>query len=261
MKINVLDVNNVQKKGFNLHRENGTHDYLFVLFKSPSKVLIDGKYVNADNGSFIVFDKGKVQSYYCNNDVEFLHDFMHFDLDNDYEKELFNGIPKGKLITVSLPNAISVILSEIKSEVISGNEKYKTDILTHLGRVFLLRLTSAVSNAKVAYKNKVYFKVLYDLRREIYDSPQFKWHISVACKKVGLSRSYFQNLYKKFFSTSFNEDVINSRITLAKTLLFSETLTVNEVSYKCGYSNVEHFIRQFKLRTGVSPKKFNKIDK
>ena len=33
-------------------------------------------------------------------------------------------------------------------------------------------------------------------------------------------------------------------------------LNINEISENCGYANVEHFIRQFKKKTGTSPKQF-----
>lgn len=89
MQISLVDVNNIQNIDFKLHRENGSSDYLFVLFKSPSKILVCDEYVDADWGAFTIFDKHKIQSYYPCNNKEFIHDYMHFDLENDYEETLF----------------------------------------------------------------------------------------------------------------------------------------------------------------------------
>jgi AraC-like DNA-binding protein len=97
---------------------------------------------------------------------------------------------------------------------------------------------------------------LYDLRSLIYQDPQTPWSVEKMCQKVCLSRSYFQHLYKNFFSISFSNDLINARINFAKKLLVSTMLNINEISEKCGYANVEHFIRQFKKKKGVSPKHF-----
>lgn len=52
------------------------------------------------------------------------------------------------------------------------------------------------------------------------------------------------------------DDVINSRIRLAKEYLMHCTHTVTEIATLCGYNNVEHFCRQFKQVTGYTPSKF-----
>ena len=75
---------------------------------------------------------------------------------------------------------------------------------------------------------------------------------------LSISPGYLQMIYKKSFGTSCMEDVINSRIRLAKEYLIHGPHTVAEVAYRCGYHNVEHFSRQFRQITGFTPKKFHK---
>lgn len=258
MKIILTDVNNIQDKSFTLHRENGSNDYLFVLFKSPAKVLVCDKYVDADFGSFIIFDKNKIQSYHPCNNSKFVHDFMHFDSENNYEESLISKIPKGKLLHFSLPHTISNILHEINCELNSPFIKYKKNILTNLGVTFLYRITNEVENPEITEKRE-HFLQLYELRSHIYRDPQMNWSVENMSQEVCLSRSYFQHLYKNFFSISCNEDVINARITHAKKLLVGSMLNINEIAEKCGYTNTEHFIRQFKRKTGVSPRKFRNL--
>jgi len=256
MKISVADINNVQKSNFKLHRENGRNDYLFVLFKSPAKVMIEDSYVNADLGSFIIFDKHKIQSYYPANTESFIHDYMHFDLDNDNEKYLLSKIPMGKLLYTSSPNTISSVLLEIKNELKNKYAKYNTEILNSLGTVLLCRLIRETETANQFNTSKNYYSELSNLRNDIYKNPQMDWSIENMSQKIHISRSYFQYLYKSFFSISFNQDVINARITYAKILLTTSSLTIYEISEKCGYQSPEHFIRQFKKKLGVSPKNF-----
>ena len=52
------------------------------------------------------------------------------------------------------------------------------------------------------------------------------------------------------------DDVIISRIRLAKEYLMHGSYTVAEVAFRCGYNNVEHFCRQFKQKTGLTPGRF-----
>lgn len=218
--------------------------------------MVDGEYIDADIGSFIIFDKYKIQSYYACNNKNFMHDFMHFDLDTDYERIVFSDIPKGKLLHVSLPNNISSILAEIKNELYSTFVKYKHEILTSLGTAFLYRIKNEIQKSSIYNTKKRYFPELYNLRLEIYRDPQEEYTIEAMSKRINLSRSYFQYLYKSFFSVSCTEDVINARIARAKILLSSTSLTVSETAEKCGYSNTEHFVRQFKIKTGTTPIKF-----
>lgn len=259
MRIIAVGVNDTRANDFKIHRPDGRSDYLFVLFKSTSKVMVDGEYKNAAFGSFIVFDKHKIQSYFGCGEEPLLHDFMHFDFDDDYERLLFSEIPKGELIDAAFPDSISNVLSEIKNEFQSPPNKYKTEILTNLGTAFLYRIKNEAEKATANNKGGGYFSELYSLRLNIYKNPSADWTIESMSRELLLSRSYFQYLYKNLFGVPCNEDVINARITYAKMLLTSTTLTVSDVAQQCGYSNTEHFIRQFKSRSGVSPHKFRNI--
>ena len=60
----------------------------------------------------------------------------------------------------------------------------------------------------------------------------------------------------KPFGISCMDDVINSRILLAKEYLIHSTQSIAEVSFICGYNNVEHFCRQFKQMEGYTPGAF-----
>lgn len=255
MIITAADTDNKQSKDFKLHRKNGREDYLFVLFKSPSQVWVDGSYVDVDKGFCIIFDKHKTQSYFPRKPFEFLHDFMHFDLESDYEEMLLSDIPKGRLIELSQPDLISSSIHQIKTEL-NSVLAHKDNILSLLGTVFLYRLKDEVGYIRCNRRDSANFKNLYNLRMDIFKNPQDDWSIDVICKRVCLSRSYFQHLYKEFFETTCVQDIISARITMAKNLLLSSEYSVQKISEMCGYQNVTHFIRQFKNTVGTSPDKF-----
>ena len=256
MLITIADVDNLQASDFKLHRENGRDDYLFVLYKSPTMVYVKGEYITVFKNQGIMFDKHKIQSYYPAPQNELLHDYLHFDLESDFERMLFSDIPLGVPINISLPELISDIISDIKKELNNSFSKYKSDILTNLGMIFLYRVKSFVDYGDINIKKRDNFKSLYNLRMEIYRNPQEDWTIDSICGRIGMSRSYFQHQYKEFFSVSCVGDVIMARISKAKDLLLSSNLKVNEIAEKCGYSNITHFIKQFKSVVGISPDKF-----
>lgn len=73
-----------------------------------------------------------------------------------------------------------------------------------------------------------------------------------------ISSGYLQNIYKKTFGLSCMEDVINSRIRMAKEYLIHSTESIADIAARCGYPNVEHFCRQFKQVTGYTPRNYQR---
>ncbi len=112
-------------------------------------------------------------------------------------------------------------------------------------------MTEAAAGASGSYIDK-----LYRLHREIYSSPQENWNLPDMAKKIGISISHFQKVYKEEFGTSCVKDIINARIEKAKWLLLHTELRVQEIAAQCGYSDNSHFMRQFKEKTGMSALKF-----
>lgn len=99
---------------------------------------------------------------------------------------------------------------------------------------------------------------LYSLRREIRLSPQLDWKVTAFAKKLGISNSHFQRLYKQHFNICCMDDIINARIDKAKHLLNNSNLRIQEISEQCGYQNSSHFMRQFKNRVGISASQYRK---
>lgn len=68
-----------------------------------------------------------------------------------------------------------------------------------------------------------------------------------------------RNLYRKFKDageTSPNDFIKNYRIKYAGRLLLSTALTVQEIIYRCGFTNRSHFYKEFAKRFGSTPKEY-----
>ena len=102
------------------------------------------------------------------------------------------------------------------------------------------------------------FQELLSLRKSVYNSPQLSWSVSLMAQQLHLSEGYLQTIYKNAFGLSCMDDCIRARIRLAKDQLLYTEKTVVSVAEFCGYRNVEHFCRQFKQCTGLSPGEFRR---
>lgn len=116
-------------------------------------------------------------------------------------------------------------------------------------------------NEKKSIAVSYYFtskELIYKLRRDIMIQPQLDWNIPDISKKLGISKSHLQRLYKEFFSTSIKDDIIVYRMEKAMRLLAQTDIRVQEIAEQCGYNNVNHFMRQFKKKNGVTALQYRK---
>ena len=75
--------------------------------------------------------------------------------------------------------------------------------------------------------------------------------------QVHLCSGYFRRAFHSRYSMSPKEYITDCRITLAKELLAGgNEKNVTSVALKCGFTNVYHFDRVFKERTGCTPTEY-----
>ncbi len=67
------------------------------------------------------------------------------------------------------------------------------------------------------------------------------------------SRYHISREFKKYMGITVHEYITTARISHAKNLLKYSDLTVGEITFAVGLSNVTHFINLFRAREGVTP--------
>lgn len=98
------------------------------------------------------------------------------------------------------------------------------------------------------------------IRTEMYNYPDRKWDAENECRDLHLSYGHFRAAYKNLFGISFHQDLIQSRISLAKYLLMTTALSLPAIALKCGYEDDKYFLRQFRQQTGISPNGYRKAE-
>lgn len=72
-------------------------------------------------------------------------------------------------------------------------------------------------------------------------------------EKFSLSEPYISKFFKEKSGVTFVDYVQGIRMKKAKTLLKNTNMSVESIAEAVGYSNVEHFSRQFKKKYGLAP--------
>ena len=71
-----------------------------------------------------------------------------------------------------------------------------------------------------------------------------------------MSKSKLQTLFKQVFGNSLYNYYQSFRMRQAAEMLRADKLSVSEVGYRMGFSNLSHFTRMFEKHIGEKPKKY-----
>lgn len=243
--------------GLQIDRPFGTGDYLLLYFRVPAEVMRNGEYTPVPKNHFYLYEKGAPQIYRKMDDV-FINDWIHFDIEpyENYFGKL--GIPFQTPFTLMNNKLITDMLGDIYIEFFNEGEQhefimdYKVNAMFHkLSDMYQMGKKNSTAVSK-------YYNVLARIRREILDFQYVPENVGAVARRLNVSASYFQHLYKETFNATLRQDIIKGRIDHARQLLLSRDDPVSEIARQCGYDNLEHFSRQFKKITGESPQKFRK---
>ena len=254
MKIVNVGCNYRHPADFRINRPYGSGDYIFLVLKTDAFFIFNNEKHIAPPNSVVLFKKGTPQIYGALS-KEFVNDWIHFDIDDEEKNEIQKlDIPFDTILSVNSITIFSELIKNVFCEKYSQN-LYKEDSMNLYFNLILKKL-SEMLKSPVLEKENPYYNIFCDLRNEIHLTPQNNWNIDRICKKLNLSRSYVQHLYKSFFGASIMEEVLLGRIEYAKYLLSSTDFTVYSISDMCGYANDVHFMRLFKKVTGTTPSKY-----
>lgn len=74
--------------------------------------------------------------------------------------------------------------------------------------------------------------------------------------QLSISEVYLRKLFHQHYQTSPRQYLLKQRMQKAMYLLINTTLSITEISVECGFTNLYHFCRTFKQRTGLTPTEY-----
>ena len=221
------------------------YHWLLVITKTPAQFCVNGKLQVYPPYSAVLYRPAQ-KVYYRACEDPFINDWIRFESDELYitETPLPLGIPFTLRDPVYCQKLIELLVIEHRY-----NQDYKESSIDCLLRILFNKLLESYYNRDITPQ---YYNLL-KLRNAIQNNPSENWSVAKMAKSLQISTGYLQHLYKKTFGISCMDDVINSRIRMAKEYLIHGTGSIAEVASWCGYRNIEHFCRQFKQVTGKTP--------
>lgn len=227
------------------------HDcWLLVITQTPALFWVDGELKEYPAHSAVLYHPHQ-KIYYRACGERYINDWMRFETDESYVTE--TSLPFGVPFSLDDPDYCYKLFQLLVIEN-SFNNDYRESSIDCLLRTLFNKLLESYFHAEITPQHYNLLK----LRAAIHTAPGNPWTVPGMAEILRISPGYLQMIYKKAFGISCMDDVINSRIHLAKEYLIHGTHTVAEIAFRCGYRNVEHFCRQFKQITGFTPRTFHK---
>lgn len=151
---------------------------------------------------------------------------------------------------------------EIKSiieDMIAHNTLSYSNELYIQGKLF--EFFSYISeSANVEYKNELSSENIHVSKAIEFIQKNYQNYISVhdIADYVGLNRSYLSAIFQKQLHMSPQQFLLKFRITKANDMLTETDLSINSISYSCGYSSQLAFSKAYHKVTGISPSAYRK---
>ncbi len=114
-------------------------------------------------------------------------------------------------------------------------------------------------NTKVSVLNELDVQKVYEIRDRILEHLDSPPNLSTLARSAGFSESKLKRLFKQIFGSSLFSYYQGFRIQEAARLLKENKLTVSEVGYAMGFTNLSHFSRAFEQHIGMKPKKYSMV--
>jgi len=238
---------------------------LYFLINGKPKYLVGDSIVLVDEFDFVFIPKNTLHktdnlSYNsCERVLLYIDDTL-FENENRFLLEKLQETP---VIKIS-KNKIQEILDIFK---IIENEHKKEDCYSNtIINYYTIILFSLLCRYNIAYEDLQNDKndnnnLIYEIAQYISKNFDHDLSLDTLSDKFHINRNYLCRKFKEIYGINMGDYIKTVRITNAEKLLNETTLSVTEISDRCGFNDPNYFSNIFKKVKGVTPFKYRKLKK
>lgn len=243
--------------------ENELHNHDFIEFT----YVLQGTCEHNFNGTISTIKPGEAfllvptdnHQYLKNYSNDFLHRDIIFTYDyfrdfcSAYSETLYDDILKKKYslhFTMDM-NTISNIENIIPNILLNKNPE-TAEIATKAITFYIL---NAIINNTLFKQNQSRPEWLTQILFFMHSTESLNVPLNVFLKTIPYSQGYLCHQFKKKMGITMTEYFNNQKISWAKNLLTTTSLSIEKICEKIGFNNLSHFYDLFKKQYGVTPTK------
>lgn len=132
---------------------------------------------------------------------------------------------------------------------------YKLKCEELLCHIFALLMQREAVPTSAMHINDI--KAIYAIKAQLQAHLDEPPNIAVLAKDAGMSEPKLRKLFRQTFGKGVFDYYQSARMQKAAQLLRENRLTVSEVGYQLGFTNLSHFSRVFEQHNGAKPKKYS----
>jgi AraC-like DNA-binding protein len=222
--------------------------------KTPPSVLIATSRINTDD--IITIDTNTAA--------------INIEVDAGYLNELFDFSEMSPVLRSLLQNTQPLLfeqmiypsLQKIVDEIVteSANETFKLFFLRIKAEELICRLLMELEkrDEKHLYSLNIHdIQTIYKVKEQMLEHPETPPVIKELAGSANMSPSKLKRIFKQIFGSPIFSYYQEFRMKEAARLLKEEKLSVSDVGYGLGFTNLSHFSRVFKEHIGMKPKQYS----
>ncbi|MCH4192729.1 MAG: AraC family transcriptional regulator [Butyrivibrio sp.] len=230
-----------------INRSN-VHSYLLLYTQSGNGVLkYMDRIISLTPGTAIMIDCDKLHSYYCAPDCLWNFYWLHFS-GTCIEGYLQEIVDSCHIIRMDLMKRFHDIYDLSKeSDNITHIIQTSTAIITLCSDI-LINIRTSRSGSEYGISPVIRNSITY-----MEEKMTSKLSLDEICSQLGISKFYFSHLFKAQTGLTPTDYLTNLRLSYAKSLLRSTSMSISEIADSSGYSGSNYFIQHFKKNVGMTP--------
>lgn len=237
---------------YNIWHRSDEHMIIFVN-EGDGSIVCAEKIYPIKKGALCLIAKGKYHYTLPSVPEKYIRSKLFFD-DDEFNKILpllsDRTVLTNELIYSEIPNDFFDNVDNIFSEL---NANSKIEICySSLLRLFYFLLSNKTDGKLTGTSiiNKCIEYVNENIKASIT--------IDQICENIHISKYHLCHLFKEKIGMTIMQYILNTRITLAKSMLLCGEKTISDISMECGFSGLSYFSRVFKENTGKTPLEYRK---
>ena len=239
--------------------------------KGKNVLEVEGQVFFLEKNDYCIIKPGRFHSYIKHNESseEMFHLRFSFKTINK-EKASINSQMKNFLdllqneesyVVGTMNDAVSMLELITKERefkkafYLKSVELFVTEIFIFIARSIVVSNKSDVNSG-----SGIEQKYMYECKRNyiidsFFSNNYYKKDLKDTdlAEVLNIGRRQLNRVLNQLYECSFRKYLLKVRIEKSKLLLFSSSVSVEEIQDSCGFSNAEYFYRAFKRITGMTP--------
>lgn len=240
------------------------------LFKMQKYLLIDGygscvteSHIGNRSNADVSINREKFVQLIVKKDTEAACAYMEDLFINNMQEE--NSVE----VLYQIAVRIALIFQEIRTEYNLAREGrqlsdiiddiYRAENFSTIRTLFLSEIVEIISGLNT--ENTQYTPVVRQIMAEVNHNYKNDMNLKTLAYKYHMNTSYLGQIFQKEIGCPFSQYLNNVRNGVAKNLILTTNMRINDIAKEVGYADTSYFYRKFKQSYGVSPAAMREMKK